>query len=100
MAAPIVSGLAALIRSYYPGLSAVQVKKIIEESSAKPDTSAPCLKPGSKNEEVPFRLLSKTGGIINAYNAVMDADTVKAVMITKEPIKANAPQVKPNKTKL
>jgi cell wall-associated protease len=91
MAAPIVSGLAALIRSYYPDLTAVQVKKIIEESSAKPDTTQPCIKPGSKDEAIRFSLLSKTGGIINAFNAVMDADTVKAVMVTKEPVKANPP---------
>ncbi|WP_457832230.1 S8 family serine peptidase, partial [Staphylococcus aureus] len=37
MAAPIVSGLAALIRSYYPNLSAVDVKKIIEQSVSIPD---------------------------------------------------------------
>ncbi len=104
MAAPIVSGLAALIRSYYPELSAVQVKKIIEESTLKPDTSAPCIKPGAKEgTTTPFNGLSKTGGIINAYNAMMDADTVKGVMVTKEPLKINPP-AKPNtstsKTKL
>ena len=80
MSAPVVTGLAALIRSYYPGLTAVQVKKVIEESVLKPDTSLLTVKPGSpKHEEVPFRELSKTGGIINAYKAVMDADTVKPV---------------------
>lgn len=78
MSAPVVTGLAALIRSYYPGLTAVQVKKVIEESVLRPDNSVLTVKPGSvKHEEVPFTQLSKTGGIVNAYNAVMDADTVK-----------------------
>lgn len=73
MAAPIVTGLAAMLRSYYPNLTAVQVKKIIEESTFKPAADAMATQPGS-NEEVPFKTLSKTGGIINAYNAVVDAD--------------------------
>jgi len=89
MSAPVVTGLAALIRSYYPDLSAVQVKKIIEESAIKPDASIPNMKPGSKTEEIPFNLLSRSGGIINAYNAIMDADTVKATTAVKEPVKTN-----------
>jgi subtilisin family serine protease len=84
MAAPVVSGLAALIRGAYPDLSAPQVKKIIEESVLKPEGVTTCTKPGTKDEEVPFMVLCKTGGIINAFNAVMDADTTRAVMVTKE----------------
>ncbi|MEO7531203.1 MAG: S8 family serine peptidase [Sediminibacterium sp.] len=104
MAAPIVTGLAALIRAYYPDLTAVQVKKIIEESALKPASTVPSIKPGTKNEEIPFDLLSRSGGIINAYRAVMDADTVKAGG-SKEPFKvmntAPAANTKsPNKTKL
>jgi cell wall-associated protease len=93
MAAPIVTGLAALIRSYYPALTAVQVKKIIEESTLKPDNTVQSIKPGSKGELVPFNLLSRSGGIINAYQAVMDADTVKAAVNinTKEAIRVAAP---------
>lgn len=87
MAAPIVAGLAALIRSYYPDLTAVQVKKVIEESVQKPDSSVYCIKPGSKNENISFQLLSNTGGIINAYSAVAAADTTKAVIVTREPLK-------------
>lgn len=77
MSAPIVSGLAAMIRSYYPELSAVQVKKVIEESVIHPDSTILSIKPGGeKNEAMPFRLLSKTGGIVNAYKAVEDADAL------------------------
>jgi cell wall-associated protease len=93
MAAPIVTGLVALIRSYYPALTAVQVKKIIEESTLKPDNNVQSIKPGSKGELVPFNLLSRSGGIINAYQAVMDADTVKptVTIINKDVIKMAAP---------
>jgi cell wall-associated protease len=101
MSAPVVTGLAALIRSYYPDLSAVQVKKIIEESALKPANTVPCTKPGSKDEEIPFVQLSRSGGIVNAYNAVVDADTVKAVMTGKEPLSLKAnPSAKTTKTKL
>ena len=87
MAAPVVTGLAALIRSYYPELNAIQVKKIIEESVLKPAPSVASIKPGSKNEPVLFSQLSSTGGIINAFNAVADADTTKIMMASKEPVK-------------
>jgi cell wall-associated protease len=98
MSTPIVTGLAALIRSYYPDLSAAQVKKVIEESVMKPDADIISIKPGSENERLPFNLLSRTGGIINAYNAVADADTVKAVTASKEPVK-NIPPKPTTKTK-
>ncbi len=87
MAAPVVTGLAALIRSYYPELSAVQVKKVIEESVLKPAPTVASIKPGSKNEPISFSLLSNTGGIINAFNAVADADTTKVTITVKEPVK-------------
>jgi cell wall-associated protease len=89
MATPIVTGLAALIRSYYPELTAVQVKKVIEESVLKPAGDVPCTKPGSNDESYPFQALSRTGGIINALNAVEAADTTRPVMAVKEPVKVN-----------
>lgn len=95
MAAPIVSGLAALIRSYYPDLTAVQVKKVIEESVLKPDSAVTSIKPGTKDEAIAFTALSTTGGIINAYNAVAAADTTKVKTVTA--IKENPPVV-PSKT--
>ena len=68
---PIVSGLAALIWSYYPNLSYKQVKYCIETSA----TPRPQIvtKPGTTNK-VPFSTLSKTGGIINAYRAMEIAE--------------------------
>lgn len=103
MAAPIVTGLAAMLRSYYPDLTAVQVKKIIEESAVKPESNVISIRPGSKSEEISFNLLSRTGGIVNAYKAVMDADTTRVVTVSKEPVRASVPATttpKPNKTKL
>lgn len=78
MASPGVAGVAALIRSYYPKLSASQVKHIIMNSGTKIDFDV--IKPGSKSREnpkgelVPFSELSVSGRIANAYNALKMAD--------------------------
>jgi len=73
MAAPVVSGIAALIRSNFPELSARQVKEAIEKSVFIPDSTVSCIKPGTKDEKVHLSDLCKTGGIVNAYYAVMAA---------------------------
>ncbi|MBN8837811.1 MAG: S8 family peptidase [Sphingobacteriia bacterium] len=95
MASPVVAGIAALIRSYYPSLTAQQVKKCIEESVMKIADSIPCMKPGTKVEadmngnvsgdkyKISFSTLSKTGGIANAYNAIRYADTLAASLNEK-----------------
>lgn len=76
MAAPVVSGLAGLIRSYYPKLTAVQVKDIIMKSVVK--VSHPVsTKKGEETLSVPFSDLCVTGGIVNAYNALKLAATYK-----------------------
>lgn len=68
MAAPVVSGVAALLMSYFPKLSATDVKEIILKSSIKyPEKEVN--KPGSKSMIV-FSELSTTGGIVNVYKAV------------------------------
>lgn len=80
MASPAVAGIAALIRSYYPELTAAQVKKIIMNSGTKIDIQV--VKPGSisrdkpDGEMVPFSDLSVTGRIANAYNALRMADAM------------------------
>lgn len=71
MASPEVAGIATLIRSYYPELSASQVKHIIMNSATK--LKMQVLKPGESNE-VPFSTLSITGGAANAYHALKLAD--------------------------
>jgi cell wall-associated protease len=68
MACPIVSGVAALIWSYFPELTAEQVKDILNQSSRKFD-GLHVTQPGT-GEYVPFSELSITGGMVNAYEAV------------------------------
>ena len=75
MAAPVVSGLAALILQYFPTLSAEQVKYVIEKS-ATPEKEKVNL-PGGDGKLVNLSDISKTGGEINAYNAVKLAATLK-----------------------
>lgn len=72
MAAPNVAGVAAMIRSYYPNLTAAQVKKIILESGISPNIEV--IVGGDKNNKANFRTLSKTGKIVNLYNALIMAD--------------------------
>ena len=86
MSTPIVTGLAALIRSYYPSLSAVEIKRIIEQTVSKPSSNLSCLKPGQKQEACSFSSLCKTGGIINAFNAVVAANESKTITV---PTKTN-----------
>lgn len=76
MATPVVAGIAALIKSYYPQLSAKRIKFIIEQSVTKIDF--PVIKPKSKGQKVAMTELCTTGGIVNAYSALrMAAEMTK-----------------------
>lgn len=75
MASPVVAGVAALLRSQFPKLSAKQVKSILMDSVTPLNTQV--IKPGSDGEKVPFSTLSVTGGVVNAYKAVQKASKVK-----------------------
>ena len=70
MAAPIVSGVAALIRSYFPNLNYLQVKEAILNSVTIPDDKVVNLKPGNSDEKVSLKDMCVTGGIINAAKAI------------------------------
>jgi subtilisin family serine protease len=74
MASPVVAGLAALIRSYYPKLSAIQVKEIILKSVVKIDHKI-IIKNGDEKKKVAFEDLCVSGGVVNAYNALKLAAT-------------------------
>ena len=74
MAAPMVAGIAALLRSYFPDLKAKQVKEIILESAIPVNLEV--VKPGSE-DKVKFSDLSATGGLANAYTAVKLAERTK-----------------------
>jgi len=75
MASPVVAGVAAAIRSYYPGLKAIQVKEAIMNSATK--ISSTVKVPGSKTDKVSFAELSVSGGIVNMYEALRYASTMK-----------------------
>jgi len=70
MSTPCVTGVAALLLSYFPNLSMMQVKDILLKSVFIPEQMVN--KPGTKIQ-VPFTTLSASGGIVNAYNAVQMA---------------------------
>ena len=71
MAAPVTTGVAAFILSYFPKLTAVQLKDLLvnsvyETGKLKVTLPDPTYAGG---KIVPFKKLSRTGGIVNAYNA-------------------------------
>jgi subtilisin family serine protease len=67
MAAPVVTGVAALLLSYFPQLSAAQLRMILMKSAFRPNQMVN--RPQTKIS-VPFISLSVSGGIVNAYEAV------------------------------
>ena len=73
MAAPVVTGLAALRMAYYPGLTAADVKRIILASATRYATQ-PVVRPGGDGEKVPFGTLSATGAVVNAFAALRMAE--------------------------
>lgn len=74
MAAPAVTGLAAMIRSYFPSLSAAQVKQIILKSGISPNLKVQV--GGPEGEEKSFSEVSTSGRIANLYNALILASQV------------------------
>ena len=72
MASPAVAGAAALLMSYYPDLTAQQIKTILLETVTKPSNIV--YKPGS-DQGIPFSNLSSTGGILNIFEAFKLAET-------------------------
>jgi subtilisin family serine protease len=77
MAAPVVTGLAALILSYYPDLTAADLKRIILASATRYTNQV--VRPGAANgERAAFGTLSATGGVVNAYSALQMAGGASA----------------------
>jgi subtilisin family serine protease len=72
MAAPVVSGVAALVRAYYPDLSASQVAELLMRT-ATPHAGEQVEVPGTDGVVADFATLSVTGGIVNAYAALKTA---------------------------
>jgi cell wall-associated protease len=80
MASPSTAGVAALIMSYFPELTAVEVKEILRNSTRKFD-GLQVSKPGGG--KILFSELSSTGGLVNAYEAVKMAIELKKVKVNK-----------------
>ena len=76
MAAPAVAGVAALIRSYYPKLTAAQVKQIILDSGLA--VKQKVIVGGDTNDVKPFADLTKSSKMVNAYNALILASQIAA----------------------
>jgi subtilisin family serine protease len=74
MASPVVAGTAAFLLTYFPDLSPQQIKFAIEKSAQMPDIKVN--KPGT-TETVELSDISKTGGLLNAYEAAKVAATLK-----------------------
>ena len=72
MAAPAVAGVAAMIRSYYPKLKAADVKNILMNSGLS--SSASVIIGGEASKTAPFNSLSKSGKMVNMFNAFIMAE--------------------------
>jgi len=91
MASPVVAGLAAFLLEYYPALSPAQVKMVIEKSSSNPGMK---VKNPETGDMVLLSDLSRSGGIINAYEAIKLASTIKGERKIA-PVKPTKSTVKP-----
>ena len=72
MASPVVAGVAALVKSYYPSLSGQDLRDILINSYTDYKSSK-VLIPGS-TKKVAFSKLCSTGGIVNAFSALKMAE--------------------------
>ncbi len=68
IAAPVVSGVAAVLFSYFHDLKAADIKKAIL-SSVQKFHGTQVIKPGTE-QMVDFKTLSSTGGVVNLHKAV------------------------------
>jgi len=82
MASPVTAGVAALLMSYFPELTALEVKDILSKSTRKFDHLT-VDKPGSKSQ-IDFGELSITGGLVNAYEAVKLAQSLRNQRVGKK----------------
>jgi subtilisin family serine protease len=78
MASPVTAGVAAVLKSYYPSLTAVDLKRIIRQSAQVHHTQV--LVPGEGGKKADFSTLSATGGIVDLFAALQlaaQADAAK-----------------------
>jgi subtilisin family serine protease len=78
MASPVTAGVAAVLKSYYPSLTAADLKRIIRQSAQVHHTQV--LVPGENGKKADFSTLSATGGVVDLYAALQlaaQADAAK-----------------------
>ncbi|MFM7770131.1 MAG: S8 family serine peptidase, partial [Bacteroidota bacterium] len=75
MASPVTAGVAAAILSYYPNLTGAQVKEIILNSGINYKKKKVAM-PGDESTKVKFGELSKTGKVVNLYEALKLAEKI------------------------
>lgn len=92
MASPVIAGVAALIRSYYPKLSSKQVIKAILKNGTESDQKVN--RPGS-GEKVSLSQLCKTGSYVNAAKALEAASKMKGTRSFSAPVPAPASMAPP-----
>ncbi len=81
MASPVVAGVAAMLMSYFPEFTALEIKDILRQSTRKFDNLT-VTRPGGKGE-IKFSEMSSTGGLVNVYEAVKLAQEVRGGKLTK-----------------
>ena len=74
LSSSIVSGVAGLLYSYYPSLNVSEIKNIIMESGLKYYFNVKTPTQEDKSKTTPFNQLSKSGKVVNAYNAFVMAE--------------------------
>ena len=97
MAAPVVAGVAALLMAHFPEFSAAEIKGILMASVQKPDFKV--LPPDVPLDEfimaLPMKRFCKSGGIVNARQAVLEAESIlaerEADLAAKEAVLINEP---------
>ncbi|MDG1993298.1 MAG: peptidase S8, partial [Polaribacter sp.] len=72
----ITSGVAALLFSYYPNLTSSEVKHILMDSGLEFELEVSTPTKDNKDKMTPFNQLSKSGKLLNAYNALIMADSI------------------------
>jgi subtilisin family serine protease len=72
MAGPMVAGVAALLKSYYPELTMFEIRELIVTTVQKTDQELPL--PGDPEMMVTLSEICVSGGIVNVYNAAKAAE--------------------------
>lgn len=75
MAAPVVSGVAALVWAYHPELTSSQLRSLLIESGVDLSKKK-VVQPGTKKDKIRFSGLSNSGKVVNAFEAFSKASSL------------------------